>query len=155
MSDNKKQLILEAYRRSEARLSAQQQLAIAADQRAVTFAGIIFAAAMVLTGIVANSDDAGSLIFTVILLLVSAFCSAWSALPADFGVVGGRYDDMEEDIHSDSNSLKVLEEIGAHNDEHIRDNDIIMNGNGTMMKTSFFFAVIAPLPALLVEFFGI
>ena len=149
MPNNKEELILEAYRRSEERLAVQQTMALAADQRALTFSGLLFAAAAILAGLTENASDASSLFWTSGILVVSAAFAGWSARPVDFGSAGGRFSSLKKDIEDDVPHLNALQQIGEYNDEHISDNEVLMAKNGRLMRWSYFIAIFSPTPVLL------
>ena len=148
MTDNQKKLILEAYRRSEERLRSQKEMAIAADQRAMTFAGFMIAAATVLGGFAFSATIKGPIIFTSALLIVSAFLAVLSASPAQFGTTGGKFTEWKTDVDEDIPFEFVLKQVGGFQDEDIEDNEVVMSGNAKLMNGSIFFAIASIIPLI-------
>lgn len=145
MTDNKKKLILEAYRRAEIRLQSQIDLAVAADGRAVTFGGLAIAAAAILIGL---AEDASNRVFYVSAagaLVVSACLAGFSARPVPFGIVGGKFGDLIEDIDADDVYEELLRTLGRFYDEEIDDNAQQMKTNGRVMFAAYLIAVVSPL----------
>lgn len=90
------EILKEVVREGEAMLAAQLSVATAADQRAMTFAGLLIAAATAATGgvvaliLTANPNWTAALIgaFYAIFALVAAGFAIWSAKPNDFSFPG-------------------------------------------------------------------
>ena len=90
------QAVGELYRSGETCLMGTVQLAIAADQRATTMAGIfgagsvalLAAAATVQTGLQGNPALVWAALLTALPLFIAGLVCAWSARPADFYVAG-------------------------------------------------------------------
>ncbi len=149
MSDNREKLILEAYRRSDERLAAQSSLALAADGRAMSFAGVMIASSTILAGMSLTSQYMVGVLAASACLLVSACAAAWSAMPVKFAVPGNEYIDWQDDLTGDVAYLAAIESILVAQDEHIADNDTTLDWNAKLLKFSFALAVCSPLSGAL------
>lgn len=143
MTDNKEKLILEAYRLSEARLGSQASLAIAADARAMSFAGLCLAAASILTGLGATTTGFESAFLGATLLVFSSILAWYSARPINFYVVGSKFSDFDGDIAGGVNFSESVAENGAFNDKHIKYNTVVLDNNASMFSTAFLVAILA------------
>jgi hypothetical protein len=82
--------LLEAYRLSEERLKVQTTSALAADARAMAFAGLLVAASAILAGLSADSSNATGMLWGAAILIVAAIFSGLAARPINFYMSGAR-----------------------------------------------------------------
>ena len=151
--DNLNRLYLEAYRLSEKRLEVQLTAALAADARAMAFAGICLAAAAVLGGLAKDATSPILLLIGAFLLGVAAFLAGFSARPIDFHMPGAKFSDLEEDIRDNVEFEKVIQQLGGFADSHSVKNDAKLNQNSKLFHFALVTAVIgvavAVIPQLL------
>lgn len=143
----------EAYRLSEKRLDVQLTTALAADARAMAFAGICLAAAAVLGGLAEDSASPVLMLTGASLFGVAALFAGYSARPVDFHMSGARFSDLQEDIDKDQGYNAVIRQMGGFLDNQIDKNDQILNGNSKLFLRSFVISIIgvalAVVPQLL------
>lgn len=139
--DNIDKLYQEAYRLSEKRLEAQQASAMAADTRAMAFAGICLAAAAVLGGLAKDASSPVMLLVGAFLLGLGAFLSGYSARPVDFFMPGAKFSDLQEDIDNDEDFHTVITQLGGFADSHSETNHAIMTKNANMFQWALWIAV--------------
>lgn len=100
----------EIIRQAESRLSAQLSLAIAADQRAMTFAGILATGCAALIGWAISQDLDGSRLPAVLMMIVgtmvAAGCALWSASPIAWDIPGNTPEMWIDDIAEGKDDLK-------------------------------------------------
>lgn len=150
--DNLDRLYQEAYRLSEKRLEAQQASAMAADTRAMAFAGICLAAAAVLGGLAKDASSPILLLIGAFLLGVGAFLSGYSARPIDFYMPGAKFSDLQEDIDNNVDFHTVIKQMGGFADDHSEANDKELASNAKIFQWALWIAVagiaVAVLPQL-------
>lgn len=138
----------EAYRLSERKLEMQFTSALAADQRALSIAGLTVAAAAILAGLAANAENAIVMLLGAACLVVSAFLAWHSARPQRFHTPGAEFADLQDDIKEKVSYETLITQIGGFNDKHTRDNDKKMRFNSNLMRAAFIMAIIGLLVAI-------
>jgi len=132
---NTDDLIREATRNGEERLRVQMQIALAADQRAVSLGGILAAAASVVLGFLltdANRLDGAT--SYICLFLSVGLCSAsvlafYSVRPVSMRFAGNKPSNWRDDIESDKPIVDALLEQMSHIDNAIDLNEAVINSN--------------------------
>lgn len=132
----------EILRETEAYLSAQLTAAIAADQRAYTFAGTVTAASVLLVGaayaVTTSGHPSGWLAILASGVAACLFVSAWlavvSARSIGFEFAGNQPCQWIADIESKKSLLHALAEQCAHYDGMIEANRAAMEGNGRLFN---------------------
>ncbi len=151
--DNLERLYHEAYRLSEKRLEVQQATALAADSRAMAFAGICLAAAAVLGGLASGASSPVLLLTGAFFLGFAALLSGYSARPVDFYMPGARYSDLSEDITGNVDMQTVMAQLGKFADDHSDSNDKVLGHNAKLFNIALIIAVfgvaLAVIPQLL------
>ncbi|NVO56032.1 hypothetical protein HW561_09555 [Rhodobacteraceae bacterium B1Z28] len=140
--DNRNLVFAEAYRLSERRLESQFTSALAADGRAMGFAGLSVAAAAVLCGLATDAHAPIALIVGAVFLVIAAGLSAYSARPVDFYSPGAQFNDLGDDMEKNIDYSAVLKELGDFNDKHSLANDKLLAGNSRFLKTAIFCALL-------------
>lgn len=136
----------EILRQAESRLQAQLALGIAADQRAMTFAGILAAVATALVAYAAEKGFSAALFGLIVPLLLGAGCAAWAASPIMWDVYGTSPTDWIDDIadgRDDAHSAKAAQ--ASFYGEMITDNDVRMAANATSIRLALWAAILAPV----------
>lgn len=136
-------VIDEAYRLVELRLQAQFEAAIAADQRAIGVAGMLIAAASILTALAQGDTVDGTLLIGAAGLVGAAFLAGFAARPQDFYTPGALFEDLAEDIASGADIDQVKTELGGFNDKHSRVNDQQMKRNSRLVMAAFALALVS------------
>ncbi len=128
-AENNSELIDEGFRLAEKNLDSQISLALAADQRSITFCGILIAAIAIATSV--NGGSAQSVIpsLGIVLLGISAGISAYSARPVKVFPSGYEISGIEEDLAENRSPsatrldlAKEFEKSSRHNREVIKKN---------------------------------
>lgn len=152
MSDSST-IIKEAYRLSERRLEMLLTSAIAADQRAVSIAGLTATAAAVLGGFASAAAVPCAMLLGAFCLVIAALFAWYSARPQQFYAPGAEFADLAEDIEHGRPLEDVLTQLGGFNDKHCRDNLREMKRSSRLMHFAFRLAIfglsVALLPQLL------
>lgn len=129
----------EIIRQAEARLNAQLTAAVGADQRAMTFAGLLFAGAAALAAIAAQnitSDQSGILIFVCLGLSISGALAAVSAAPSAWEYVGNVPSAWVGDIQSLKPLRESKSEMANYYDDMLATNETAIAKAGRLMRSS-------------------
>lgn len=134
----------EILRQAEAHLDTQLTAAIAADQRAYTFAGLATAAAIVLIGgaySLATTPVPNALLASVATVVAATLVGcAWSAVHSarsiDFGYSGSQPANWDEDIACSKPLAHSLAEKCEHYNELIDQNREAMSANSSLFNKS-------------------
>ena len=154
---NDKELDLDLARtvlaQGELKLQAQLQIALAADQRAIVFAGFLIAIATALAGYWTRPDTSylagvwatatGGVMFAGALACVSA---AWPRL---IGTVGNNPENWWSDGVEHRDLAECLRKESGNYDEWIVANNALLYRNGRMLKGGLLLALLAPFPGWL------
>ena len=144
LMDNKQNMIREMLARADARLQAQQQLAIAADARAMQFCATCVAGASLTVAI--GGQDITLPYYTIALFLViAAGLAFWAARPIEWHAPGMRPSAFESDLASDAEFYSVLEELCSHLEGSITENGAILSENANHFRLAAVFAIMAPI----------
>lgn len=142
-------LIEEVISQSEKRMQAQLDLAKAADQRALTFAGLLFAGVAVLIALISaeRTDNAikPGLIGVAFGFVVAAALAAWSARPVPWHAVGNEPASYEEDISAGKTFEQTRPETAMNYQKLIRHNEKVLAGNLRFMWASLMVALLTSL----------
>lgn len=142
--DNRQQLIREMLARADMRLQAQQQLAIAADARAMQFVAACVAGASLIVSI--GGDQLASAHYVVAaVLIISAVFAFWAAKPIEWHAPGMLPSSFDEDIDRDVPISDVLEELSRHLEVSINENKDILAENARSLRLAAVAAIMAPL----------
>lgn len=142
--DNKQHLIREMLARADARLQAQQQLAIAADARAMQFVATCVAGASLTVAIGGQAITLPHYIIAAMLVL-AAVCAFWAAQPVEWHAPGMRPSAFEDDIAGDVDVYEVLQELCGHLESSISANNKILFENAQYIRIAWLFAIMAPV----------
>ena len=137
-------LLLEIQEAAERRLEAQLTAALAADQRALVFAGFLAAASLAVAGAGASALTGvpadpflGRLAMGVTVGLLGAMALAiWAAQPAAWYYPGGRPESWLDDIEGHVPQLQRLVALAADYDDRLAANDRLMAGNARLLLAS-------------------
>lgn len=152
-----KDLVAEALRQGELRLSAQVQLATSADQRATVLAGIYVAAATGVIVALATAPAAwsskplitGTIAAAFCFLAGSLFCIS-ATLPVKFWAPGNDPAEWWPDITSKKKLEVALGEQAAHDHTHIMDNRRAIERNAKRFRIGALAGIGAPAAGLVV-----
>lgn len=142
-----KRVVLEA----ESYLDAQLKVALAADQRALVFAGFLAAATVALIGYGASSifnGGAGAAIGHVAMgvgsvMLIAVFLAVLAARPVEFWLVGNSPKVWEEDIKCGRALADCWQEIATDLERRINCNMRTIRTNGRLLGASIWIAFCA------------
>lgn len=132
--------------RAEMYLSAQLQSGIAADQRALVFAGFLATGVIALLGaagalLINQTSSAGYIaVGTAIGLLVALALSIYASRPVDFEFPGNNPCAWEGDIDSNMPLTKSLAGQALHYDHMILVNNAILEKNCGYLASSMYVA---------------
>ncbi|MES0100903.1 hypothetical protein [Mesorhizobium sp. M0019] len=134
----------EILRQAEAHLDAQMLSAIAADQRAYTFAGLASAAAVVLIsgayGLASAEPPNAPLAIVASTVAAVLIGASWSAVHSgrsvDFGFSGSQPGNWEDDISIKKPWEASLAEQCEHYDELIVQNRTVMAANSQLFNNA-------------------
>lgn len=137
---NKLEKIELAYEQSCERLSSQLTAALAADSRAVRFAGVMIASAAVLLGLAEDPNTASARLVGSLFLIFSATVAYYTSRPVSFWMPGRKFSDFEEEFDSKLERSELLAELGSMNDRDSERNDAILAKNARRMQWAFVLA---------------
>jgi CBS domain containing-hemolysin-like protein len=130
----------EIIRLAETRLAAQLTVAIAADQRGMTFASFLAtleaAAIAALVSLPSSPVGRASLITIVIGFGFGTLIALWSAQPLKWSMPGYRPSDWLREISSADTLHEDRGAMAAHYDEMIQDNEDVLAANANVLRTS-------------------
>jgi hypothetical protein len=149
MGKNSSELINEAYRLSELRLTSQQASALAADARAMAFAGLALATAAILCGLAKEAYVPLALLLGSGFLVVAAALAGYSARPLDFYMPGAEFNDLNEDIEQGVEFNLVISQLGQFNDKHTKTNHDVMSKNAKFLQAALAVSLLGILVAIL------
>ena len=150
--DNLSQLYRESYRRSELRIEAQVTAALAADARAINFAGLTIATAAILCGLSINSSLQFFLLFGSATLVISSMVAANSAKPITFMMQGAKFSDLDEDFEKNEPIDNVIRQLGGFCDLNIDENNKVLNSNANQFRHSQYLAFVGLMIAIFPHF---
>jgi hypothetical protein len=138
-------LLEEIISQAEKRLQAQLELGKAADQRAMTFAGMLLAGVAILSGLAFGdhplTTQRPSLIVLAVGLIMSASLALWSARPIDWDIIGNEPEGFLDDIARGLTLSATRPETALNLQDMITKNDQRMRGYSACMKVSMGIAV--------------
>lgn len=134
----------EIIRQAELRLEAQLSAALAADQRAMTFAGLLFAGIAVLMGgggiSISSTYFQPALIFCIGFAL-AAGCASWSARPAKWHYVGNFPASWNDDLSEGISFAESRRETATHFQEMLELNERALTRASRWMRASMILAI--------------
>ena len=153
----------EIARQGEVRLATLLTTAIAADLRAITFAGILGATATVIAGAtLAHWTSSGPRLQLVLcggvvalMLFIAMALAIWTGRAANFKYPGGNPDSLREwawDGEGWRDEIQLLDATGARYEESINRNAWFLIKNGRIFNAAMYVSS-AALPLGLVAFF--
>ena len=148
LSDSSSAVIREAIRHAETKQTAQLQIALAADTRAMALAVACAGISGVLISIAAtSSDDASRIVISMmaVTFFLAAGFAAWSARPIDFAAPGQDFSDFEDDIDAGRPLDDVFQELGAHLDQCAAENQRRIDMNAQCFRAALILSALAPL----------
>lgn len=147
------ELIEEAISQADIRLQVQLTVGIAADQRAMTFSGLLFAAVALLLGLAFNKDThvefRPELVCVSSGFLVAASLACWSARPAAWHFVGNFPSAWDDDVTSRLKLAQTRAETASSYEARLQGNDRTLRKNGRAMSASMAVATISAAVGIL------
>ncbi len=143
-------LVREALRCGEARLAAQMQLAISADQRASVLAGIYAAIGTGIIAALASAADpkpyllAGGIVMAVVFIFGGLLCIL-TTLPVGIWTPGYEPQAWYDDISNNKALVVALGELTASYNTHILENNDIITKNAGLFRWGALIGMAAPL----------
>lgn len=151
-------VLTEVVREAELYLSAQLQTAIAADQRASTFVGVVVTAAVAAAGGAATvalgrepisvAGGAG-LASAALCLVIAAVLAALSLRPSRWDFPGNWPSEWKNDIEAGRPLDLCLFDMADHYDDMLSKNDVVMKKAAKLFSAAIFCAI-AALPLAVV-----
>lgn len=144
------EMLAEIIREAESLLDEQLSAAIAADQRALTFAGLLVAAIGALIGAIASLGGKASWPMTAIAtsLAVAATFALWSARPTSWRWRGNDPHRWLPDIARKRNMHDCMAEMAAHYDSAAAANNLAMERAAMAMRASLLLTAVTLAAAL-------
>jgi hypothetical protein len=146
-------LLEEIISQAEKRLQAQLELGKGADQRAMTFAGVLLAGVALLVGLVFGDHPITShqpeLVCVAFGFIVSAAMALWSARPMDWEIIGNTPASYDEDIANGRKFAATRPETAMHLDDMISKNHETLRCNGNWMLASMAIALVSATGGLI------
>ncbi|MFV0922731.1 hypothetical protein ACR720_04490 [Sphingomonas parapaucimobilis] len=140
----------EIIRQAESRLAAQLAIGIAADQRAMTLAGILAALVSAVVAFGATKGVTWSIGAMTLCLLISAGIAAFAAQPVAWATVGNSPANWVEDIAEGVDDLESAKAaMASYYAEMIEQNDEVLAGNGNLLRMALLAAIVAPIAGII------
>lgn len=140
-------LIEEVISQAQTRLQAQLTLGLAADQRAMTFAGMLFAAVAILVTLATATNtrlaDTPELLPMAIGFILAACLACWSARPVEWHSPGNFPSSWNEDVAAGRTHSETRAETASNYEELLRDNEKALKSAAGFMHASMLVAFIA------------
>ena len=140
------EMLAEIIRQAEARLNAQLTAGVAADQRAMTFASLLLAAAAVLLGAaLAATLSPPRLIMLVAVgigFVIAAAMAIWTAQPSDWDYVGNAPSEWFCDIDTGKALHSAMAETAMWYDEMIAGNETVVASAAVVMRRAVWLAIL-------------
>ena len=140
-------LVEEIISEARIRLHAQLTAGIAADQRAMTFSGLLFAGVAVLVGLAFSKDHQTGHTIELLLVaggfLLAAALACWSARPVPWHQAGYAPSSYREDIDLGRNFAQTRTETAANYELLLQDNEKTLQKNAKFMRASMLAAFIS------------
>lgn len=138
----------EILREAESYLNAQLTAGIAADQRAVAFAGMVAAGAVVLASggvtVLLGTTAPPALgwlgITASLVLLFAAFMAILAAMPGQFWYAGNTPSEWVSDVLDEKPLAASLAEMAEYYSDQISSNKSILDRNGKQMRAAVWIA---------------
>jgi hypothetical protein len=144
---NSEELIREARRNGETYLSTQIELALAADQRAMTLGGILAATSSIVLGFALSGLSSSSATFFALVLslalAISCALAFYSARPAAISPPGNLPSGWYEDISQNTPLAAALLEDLAVIQRSIEKNSRLIEGNARWLRAALIIAAMA------------
>ncbi len=143
-------------RQGEIKVQAQLQIALAADQRASTFAGIYTAISIAAFGASAAVFQAGAVgliaggLAVAVVSLIAAYLCLGVAQPTRFHIAGNRPDNWWSDGVRDRALDECLERESQNYDRHIEHNRVILARNASRIRRALRVGLMVPVAGLVV-----
>jgi len=142
------ELLAEIVREAEVRLQAQLTGAVAADQRAMTFTGLLLAAAGALIGAALASaargaELAGPIFVTAVGLVLAAILAVISARPVDWDYSGNTPGGWVKHIADGHDLNQGLAAMADHYADMIEANEKVIASNAAWIRASMGMALLS------------
>ena len=138
--DANAEMLAEVIRQAEARLDAQLTAALGADQRAMTFAGLLLAGVGALLGgafgMSSTTHILGPVIAVALIMTVAFALAVWSAQPTAWEYVGNVPSEWLADIASNKPLHQGRAEMAEYYDQMIATNEAAIGRAARLMKWS-------------------
>ena len=146
-------LLEEIISQAEKRLQAQLELGKAADQRAMTFVGLLLAGVAVLAGLAFGDNSSPgyrpALVCVAFGLIASAALACWSARPVEWDIVGNVPASFDEDIAAGRTFAETRAETAMHLQDMISKNHKALQSNGNWMTAAMIIALVSAAGGLI------
>lgn len=135
---------------ADVRLQAQLAAGVAADQRALVFAGLLGAGVIALGGaaasLVTSTDSSGGFFARVALatgieFIVAMACAVIAARPVSFHMAGATPANWKDDLANKKPVMDQLTELLADYDDQIGQNDATLAVNGRWLMAAAIIAL--------------
>lgn len=150
------ELVEEVIAQADARLQAQLTAALAADQRAMTFAGLLFAGIAALIGFAAAHSGAlhneCGMVAVTLGFVVAAALACWSARPVKWHLVGNYPSSWDEDVRLSKRLPQTRAETAANYEEALQENERALQSAATFMRLSMTVGLVSAVAGVIFAF---
>lgn len=143
-------MLAEIIREAESLLDEQRTVAVAADQRAVTFAGLLVAAIGAMVGAVASLGGHApkAIVLVATTISVAAGLALWSARPTEWKFRGNAPSQWTPDIIGEREMHASMAEMAMHYDAASALNDRAISSAARAMRASMLLTALSVVAAL-------
>ncbi|WP_156348860.1 hypothetical protein [Sphingomonas sp. Leaf230] len=144
------EMLAEIVREAESLLDEQRTVAVAADQRAVTFAGLLVAAIGAMLGAVASLGGHApvAIVAVATILSVAAGLALWSARPTGWKFRGNAPSQWTRDIIGERDMHASMAEMAMNYDVAWALNDKAIGSAARAMRSSMLLTALSVVAAL-------
>jgi hypothetical protein len=145
-------LIEEIISEARARLEVQLTAAIAADQRAMTFAGLLFAGTAVLVGLALGKDAQPAhehpLLCVAAGFVIAAALACLTARPTGWHQLGNYPSSFEDDVQNNLKLADTRAQTAANYEKMLKENEATLQLNGWFMRASMLVASVSAIAGI-------
>jgi hypothetical protein len=148
-------LVEEVISQAKDLLQAQLTVAIAADQRAMTFAGLLLAGIAVLIGTADRTSGISQVPELVVLTIgfaIAAALACWSARPVPWHLGGDYPSSWKGDVEAKLSLHQTRAESAANFESMLRENEASIQSAALYMRMSMLVALASAIGGIVIAF---
>jgi len=153
--DNEEKILLEALRHTETQLDHLNQIATAADNRAMAFTGFAGVMATLFISAASSAPLPAVGYLGALGILLGGTATVFSAAPRGFYVPGHRYRYWVDHLVDGDEFSKAIESQAKENDDRIDANEVSLGQRASQFRSGVQIVVFSALVTVLVQLIGL